>query len=146
MRISSPQIINFIKTQSAFVGLLPSHTWRCARRGRELGQPLRGGWRMCSGRVDERGSGLWKEGGKQMGGGPGFDVRITSPSEGQPRLDLELCVSWNAGVNSPDSCLHLHPLPTNTHTRTHSRSRRKHTSIRLHLDHVSSIRQFLMVN
>lgn len=27
------QIINFIKTQSAFVGLLPSHTWRCARRG-----------------------------------------------------------------------------------------------------------------
>lgn len=27
------QIINFIKTQSAFAGLLPSHTWRCARQG-----------------------------------------------------------------------------------------------------------------
>lgn len=37
---------------------------------------------VCVGRV-----------GEQMGGGPGFDVRITSPSEGQPRLDLELCVS-----------------------------------------------------
>lgn len=76
-----------------------------------------------------------------MGGGPGFDVRITSPSEGQPRLDLELCVSWNAGVNSPDSCLYLHPLPIQTHSDPS-----ENASIHLHLDHVSSIRQFLMAN
>lgn len=64
MGISSMQIINFIKTQSAFVGLLPSHTWRCVGLGggREgsrkqsstlgdtnLGENVRG-------EVDERGS------------------------------------------------------------------------------------------
>lgn len=78
---------------------------------------------MCAGRV-----------GKQMGGGTGFDVRITSPSEGQARLDLELCVSWNAGVNSLDFCLYLHPLCMCIHTHTHTDHHTKNASICLYLD------------
>lgn len=74
--------------------------------------------------------------GKQMGGGPGFDVRITSPSEGQPRLDLELCASWNAGVNSLDPCLYLHPLRMHAHTQITLKNHvRNHTSISRMLEH-----------
>lgn len=98
------QIINFIKTQSAFVGLLPSHTWRCARRGgREesrtlgdanVGENVRrvrwmkeGAACVC---VRDKQMDGWTDG--RRDGGQGFDVvRITtSPSDGQPTLDLEL--------------------------------------------------------
>ena len=60
--------------------------------------------------------------------GEGFDVIwiTTRPSERQPMLDLELCVSWNVGSNSRDSwpltskpllsvCLSLSHTHTNTH-------------------------------
>lgn len=89
---------------------------------------------MCSGALDERGAGVCVgRVSKQMGGGPGFDVRITSPSEGQPRLDLELYVSWNAGVNSLDSCLYLHPLRKNT-------NHIKNASMCHYAHHISSIK------
>lgn len=66
------------------------------------------------------------EGWEQMDGRQGFDVvRITSPSKGQPTLDLELCVSWNVDLNSLDSCLYLHPPKPSlflalSHTDTHT--------------------------
>lgn len=106
LRISSQQIINFIKMQSAFMRLLPSshtHTWRWALLRKGNGRP--------SGAVTWWDKGwmkgvLW--GGDKWMDGWGFDVEITtSTAEGQPKLDLELCVSWNAGLNSLDSC----PLP-----------------------------------
>lgn len=92
------------------------------------------------------------EGWEQMDGRQGFDVvRITSPSKGQPTLDLELCVSWNVDLNSLDSCLYLHPPApslflsrslsfslTQTHTHTCIDLTRKPTAS-LYPSHASSI-------
>lgn len=119
MRISSLQIINFIKTQSAFMGLLPSsHTLEgglCWRRGKRVGgssgpSGVVRGDQMKEGAVCVRDK--WMDGCRTRS----LMSRLQQAHlKDNQCLILSFVFSWSISVNSLDSW----PLPPPINTVTH---------------------------